>query len=58
MGLSWIISSKKQMKYYLKENKHSDWLNKGPRYNTARCSKFNGLCLMILLEIIEHTNAM
>ena len=37
--LSWIISSKKQIKYYTKENNHPDLLNKGPWYNTAICSK-------------------
>ena len=35
VGLSWINSSRKQMKYDIKENNNPDWLNKGPRYNTA-----------------------
>ena len=30
------------MKYDIKENNHPDWLNKGPRYNTAVCSKLHG----------------
>ena len=42
VGLSWIISSSKQMKYDIKENNHPDWLNQGPRYNTAICSKLHG----------------
>ena len=42
VGLSWIISSNKQMKYYSKENIHPDWLNQGPRYNTAIYSKLHG----------------
>ena len=29
------------MKYDIKENIHYDWLNKGPRYNTAMCSKLH-----------------
>ena len=31
VGLSWIISSNKQMKYYIKDNNHPDCLSKGPR---------------------------
>ena len=38
VDLSWIISSNKQMKYETEEN-NPDWLNKGPWYNTAICSK-------------------
>ena len=30
------------MKYDIKENNYLDWLNKGPRYNTAICSKLHG----------------
>ena len=30
------------MKYDIKENNRPDWLNKGPQYNTAICSKFHG----------------
>ena len=36
VGLSWIISSSKQMKYYIKENNNPAWLNKGTGYNTAK----------------------
>ena len=42
VGWSWIISSNKKMKYYIKGNNHPDWLNKGPRYNTAICYKWHG----------------
>ena len=42
VGLSWIISSSKQIKYDIKDNNSLDWLNKGPRYNTAICSKLHG----------------
>ena len=42
VGLSGINSSNSQMKYDIKENNHPDWLNKGPQYNTSRCSKFYG----------------
>ena len=38
VGLSWIIYSKNHMKNDTKEN-NPDWLNNGPRYNTAICSK-------------------
>ena len=51
--LSWIISSNKQMKYDIIENNHPDWLNKGPRYNTAIFLNRMELCLMILLEMTE-----
>ena len=40
VGLSWIISSNKQMEYYIKENNH-DWLNKCPWYNTEIYSKLH-----------------
>ena len=39
--LSRIISSSKQMKYDIKENNHPDWLNTGPRYNTAKILGLN-----------------
>ena len=40
VGLSWIISSNKQMKYDT-EGKNPDWLNKGPWYNTAIRSRLH-----------------
>ena len=42
VGLSCIISPDKQMEYEIKENNHHGWLNKGPRYNTAICTKLHG----------------
>ena len=30
------------MKYEIKENNHTYWLNKGSRYNTSICSKLHG----------------
>ena len=41
VGLSWIISSNKQIKYEIEET-NSCWLNKGPWYNTSNNSKFYG----------------
>ena len=32
VGMSWVISSNKEMKYEIDENNHQDWLNKGPLY--------------------------
>ena len=54
VGLSWIISSNKQLKYETKENNHHEWLNKAPRPYFLNSMK---LCLMILLDMIEHTYA-
>ena len=42
VGMSWIISSKKEMKYEIDENNHQDWQNKCPWYNTSICLKFHG----------------
>ena len=42
VGMSWIISSNKEMKYEINKNNHQDWLNKGPWYNTSICLKFYG----------------
>ena len=36
VDFSWIISSRNQIKYDIKDNNHPDWLNKGPRYNTSK----------------------
>ena len=41
VGLSWIISSNKQIKYYIEES-NPDWLNKFPWYNTAIYYKLHG----------------
>ena len=40
VGLSWIISSNKKMKYETEEN-NPDGLNKGPWYNTTIFSKLH-----------------
>ena len=50
MGLYWIIYSSKQIKYYIKENNHPDWLNKGPRYNTAKMLGLNPFITMMNLD--------
>ena len=42
VSMSWIIRSKKEMKYEIDESNHQDWLNKGPLYNTAICSRLHG----------------
>ena len=42
VGMSWIISSNKGLKYEIYENNHQDWLNKGPWYNTPICLKLHG----------------
>ena len=42
VGMSWIISSNKEMKYEMDENNHQYWLDKGPWYNTSICPKLHG----------------
>ena len=42
VGISWIISSKREMVYEMNETDHQYWLNKGPCYNTSICSKVHG----------------
>ena len=42
VGMSWIISSNKEMKYEIDKSNHQDWLNKCPRYNTSICSRLHG----------------
>ena len=41
MGLWWIISWNKHIKYEIEEN-NPFWLNIGPWYNTDICSKLHG----------------
>ena len=55
VGMSWIISSNKEMKYEMDKNNHQYWLNKGPWYNTSIYLKLHGVCLKILLHIQEQT---
>ena len=42
VGMSWIISSNDEIKYEKDECNHQDWLNKGPWYSIAICSRFHG----------------
>ena len=42
VGVSWIIISNDEMKYEIDEINHQYWLNKGPSYNTAICSRLHG----------------
>ena len=44
VGMSWIISSNKEMDYdqYTNSN-HLDWFNTGPWYNKNICSKLHGI---------------
>ena len=49
VGLSWIISSRKQMKYDIKENNHPDWFNKGPQSNIAKMLGLNSFVTIMKL---------
>ena len=42
VGMSWIISSNKEMKYEIDENNQQVWLNRDPWYDTFICLKFHG----------------
>ena len=42
MGMSWIISSNEEMKNEIDKSNQQCWLNKGPWYNTAICSRLHG----------------
>ena len=53
-GLSWIMSSSKKIQYDIKENNHPDWLNNGPRYNTAKILGFNSFIAIMRLENMAH----
>ena len=44
VGMSWIISSNKEMNYEINTKRNNlDWLNKGPCYNRNICSKLHGI---------------
>ena len=43
VGMLWIISSNKEMRYDIGKKNHQDWLNKGPLYNTSICLNLNGI---------------
>ena len=51
VGMSWMISSNKEMQYEIDENNHQDWLNKGLWYNTYISLKLHG---SIIEEFITH----
>ena len=40
--MSWIISSKNEIKCEIDKSNHQDWLNKYSWYNTSICFKLNG----------------
>ena len=42
VGMSWIISSNREMVNEMNEINHLDWLNKGPGYNRKICYKLHG----------------
>ena len=42
VGMSWIISSNREMEYETNKTNHQDWLNKGTWYNTPICLKLHG----------------
>ena len=50
VDFSWIISSRNQTKYDIKENNHPNWLNKGPRYNTAKMLGLNSFITIMKLD--------
>ena len=50
VGLSWINNPCKQMKCDIKENNHHGWLNKGPRYNTAKMLGLNSFITITKLH--------
>ena len=43
VGMSWIISSNREIDYEMNKTNHQDWLNKGPWYNTSICLKLHGI---------------
>ena len=54
VGMFWIICSNNESLYKTGENNHPDWLNKGPCYNTAVCSKLYG---KLFEDFIRHAIA-
>ena len=42
VGMSWIIISDNEIKYDIGESYHQIFLNKGPLYNTYKCSMLHG----------------
>ena len=50
VGMSWIISSNKEMKYEIEKNNHEDWLNKGP-WCQEQLVVFHQMCQMRLTTL-------
>ena len=42
VGMSWTISSNREMEYEINETNNKYWLNKGPWYNISICYKLHG----------------
>ena len=51
VGMSWIICSNKKMKYEMDKSNYPDWLNKGPWYNIAICSRLH---VSLFEDFITH----
>ena len=51
VGMLWIISSNKEMKYEIDKNNHQYWLNKGTWYSTSIYLKLHG---SIFEDFITH----
>ena len=60
VGILCIIISNEEMKYEIDESNHKYWLNKGPWYNTAICSRLHGILIeyFITHEITDRYNLM
>ena len=50
VDLSWIISSSKQINYFIKKKNNPDWLNNGPRYNKAKMLGLNSFITITKIE--------
>ena len=51
VGMSWIICTNKESKYEMDKINHTNWLNRGPWYNTDIYSRLNG---SIFEDFITH----
>ena len=51
VGMSWIISTNKEMEYEINKTNHQDWLNKGHWYTTSICLKLH---VGMFKTIIKH----
>ena len=54
MVLSWIIYSRKQFKYDIKENNYPGWWNKGPWYNTSKILGLNSFITITKFKKMSH----